>query len=267
MNKYVAFFRMRFIAGLQYRSAAIAGIATQFVWGALNILMYKAFYEADAAAFPMSFRALSSYIWLQQALLAIFMTFILDNELFQLIQDGGIAYELCRPIKLYDMWLFRTMADRLSKAVLRCIPILTVAAFLPYPYGLCLPISIGAAVWFMISSLFAFGVVVTFCMLIYISTFFMISSSGIRIMAISVVDFLSGGVIPLPFLPEGIRQVVEILPFASMENVPLRIYSGDIKDNEIIFKVLLQLFWLFVLMVIGKWMTAKVMKRIIVQGG
>ncbi|MGB4658505.1 MAG: hypothetical protein WBI07_04945, partial [Mobilitalea sp.] len=73
-KKYYSYFRMRFIAGLQYRAAALAGIATQFAWGFLTILMYKAFYEVNPEAFPMKFEALSSYIWLQQAFLAMYMT-------------------------------------------------------------------------------------------------------------------------------------------------------------------------------------------------
>ena len=32
MKKYLSFFRLRFITGLQYRTAALAGIATQFFW-------------------------------------------------------------------------------------------------------------------------------------------------------------------------------------------------------------------------------------------
>ena len=37
MKKYLSLLRMRFIAGLQYRAAALAGIATQFAWGFMLI--------------------------------------------------------------------------------------------------------------------------------------------------------------------------------------------------------------------------------------
>ena len=66
MKKYLSFFKLRFAMGLQYRAAALAGIVTQFAWGFLEILMFRAFYRADASAFPIDFSALSSYIWLQQ---------------------------------------------------------------------------------------------------------------------------------------------------------------------------------------------------------
>ena len=37
MKAYLSFFRIRFLAGLQYRTAAWAGIATQFAWGGMNL--------------------------------------------------------------------------------------------------------------------------------------------------------------------------------------------------------------------------------------
>ena len=66
MKKYLSFFRMRFLMGLQYRAAAAAGVVTQFTWGFMELLVFRAFYQADASAFPMSFEAVASYIWLQQ---------------------------------------------------------------------------------------------------------------------------------------------------------------------------------------------------------
>ena len=104
MKKYISFFRLRFSMGLQYRTAAAAGIVTQFFWGAMEILVYRAFYEADAAAFPMSFEAVVTYIWLQQAFLAVFGAWIMEGEIFDAIRNGNIAYELCRPISIYQMW-------------------------------------------------------------------------------------------------------------------------------------------------------------------
>ncbi|HBI73661.1 MAG TPA: ABC transporter permease [Lachnospiraceae bacterium] len=267
MKKYISFFRMRFIAGLQYRAAALAGIVTQFAWGAMLILMYQAFYAADAEAFPMSFQALSSYMWLQQAFLALFMTWFFDNDIFRLIMDGGIAYEICRPINLYDMWFTRNMANRLSKALLRCFPILIVAALLPDPYGMRLPVNVGAAFWFLITMILGYLVVVAFGMLVYIATFFTLSPTGVKLAAVSAVEFLSGAVIPLPFLPDNLRRVIELLPFASMQNVPLRIYSGDIVGEEIYYRFGLQLFWVVILIVLGKLLMGKALKRVVVQGG
>ena len=161
MKKYFSFFRMRFIMGLQYRTAALAGFITQFFWGAMEILIFVAFYRTDAAAFPMSMEATSSYIWLQQAFLAFFGAWMMEYEIFETISNGNIAYELCRPIDIYDMWYVRNVATRLSRAVLRCFPILLVAALLPKPYGISAPVDIGHFVLFLFTLILGLAVMVS----------------------------------------------------------------------------------------------------------
>ncbi|SHO53087.1 ABC transporter permease [Anaerocolumna xylanovorans] len=267
MKKYLSFFRIRFTYGLTYRAAALAGIVTQFAWGALEILMFKAFYDYNRASFPMDFSALTSYIWLQQALLALYMVWFFELELFDLIVSGNVAYELCRPISLYNMWFTRNMATRLSKAVLRAFPILIVAVLLPEPYGLSLPKDTKAAFWFLISLMLAFLVVIAFCMIVYIICFYTISSLGVRLLTSAISELLTGAVIPLPFFPEKLGKVVSYLPFASMQNLPLRIYGGDILGSEIYKGILLQVFWCAALVLTGKWMLSHALHKVTVQGG
>ncbi len=266
MKKYISFFRMKLIAGLQYRVAAYAGMATQFMWGGMEILIYRCFYLENQNSFPMQMQALASYIWLQQGLFLLFSWF-LETEIINSISDGNIAYELCRPCDIYGMWFSRTMAVRVSRVLLRCIPVFVFAVCLPAPYGLRLPPSFTAAGLFVISGILGFLNVIAFGMIIYISTFFTISAQGIRIFAMSIVELLGGSVIPIPFLPDGLRQVVELLPFASMQNAPFRIYGGDIAGIEAIQVILLQLFWLVVMVLIGKAWINKALKRVVVQGG
>lgn len=267
MNKYLSFFRLRFLYGLQYRAAALAGIATQFTWGALELLMFDSFYAADPGAFPMAFSDLAAYIWMQQAFLALYMTWFLENEIFELIKNGNIAYELCRPVDLYGMWFARSMATRLSRAVLRCMPILIFAAFLPKPYGLVLPRDPKAFLWFLITMVLAFLVVIAFCMLVYIVTFYTISPMGVRMVAVAAVEFFSGAVIPLPFLPDKVQRVFELLPFASMQNVPLRAYTGDISGTGLYKAFILQVFWAVILILSGKLLMKKALKKVVIQGG
>lgn len=267
MKKYTSFFRMRFIYGLQYRAAALAGCMTQFVWAMMEICMFRAFYEAGAENFPMDFSALVSYVWLQQAFLALFMMWFFEIDIFESIEKGTIAYELCRPLDLYNMWFARSMATRLSKAVLRAIPILLLASFLPEPFRLILPGDIAIWIEFIVTMTLGFLVVVAFGMLIYMASFFMISSAGIRMISVTLVEFFSGAVIPLPFLPDQLYRIVSFFPFASMQNVPLQIFGGNLSGVEALEMAGLQLFWLATLVGIGKWLAGIALKRVVVQGG
>lgn len=267
MKQYGSFFRIRFLAGLQYRAAAWAGIATQYAWGGLTVLLYRAFYQNGANSFPMDFQALSTYVWLQQAFLAMFMTWYYDGEIFDSITSGGIAYELCRPCDLYTVWFVKNMAVRLSRVVLRCVPVLLVAALLPAPYGVILPRSWSAALLFPVSLVLGFLVLVAFSMLIYISAFYTLSPMGIRILASSVMEFFCGALIPIPFLPEWLQPVMYALPFASMQNTPFLIYTGHLDPQTALERIGLQLLWLALLLAAGRLLMANAQKKVVVQGG
>ncbi len=267
MKKYISLFRIRFINGLQYRAAALAGIATQFFWGFMEILLFKAFYESNPTQIPMEFNQLASYIWLQQAFLALFASWTLDNDIFKIISDGNIAYELARPANLYDLWFSKNLALRVSNASMRCLAILIVAWFLPEPYRLTPPPNFLTFILFLITLILGLFVVVGFCMFVYIASFHTLNPMGIRLVAIGLTDLLSGSVIPFPFFPRAIQKVLELLPFGSIQNVPLRIYTGNISGNEIFPTIILQIVWVIVLVFLGKlWMNSS-LKKIVVQGG
>lgn len=267
MKKYGSFFRIRFINGLQYRMAALSGMTTQFMWGIMEILLFRAFYQASPDSFPMTFQALSSYIWLQQAFLALYLIWFWESQLFDSITNGDVAYELCRPIRLYNMWFVRGMAVRLSKATLRCFPVLFFAWLLPSPYGLTLPDNWNTWFFTLLAMTLAFLLVVAFGMIVYMSVFYTISSQGVKLLASSVSEFLGGSVIPLPFLPDKIRGVVNMLPFASAQNVPFRIFGGDLVGKEMYLSLLMQCFWLTVFLLIGRAMEQRALKRVVIQGG
>lgn len=267
MKKYLSFFKLRFTMGLQYRAAALAGIATQFLWSIMEIQMFRAFYKADSASFPMTLEATCTYVWMQQAFLALFMAWFLENEIFDMITNGNIAYELCRPIHIYKMWFSRSIANRLSKAVLRSMPILLTASLLPKSFGMSLPMNLLQFLLFIVAMIMGLLVTVALCMLIYIATFFTISPAGVRMLSLSIVEFFAGSILPLPFFPDKIRKIMEFLPFASMQNVPFRIYSGDIRNLAAAEAIILQVFWLAVLVFIGDLLMKKALKKIVVQGG
>jgi len=264
---YKALFRIRFTNSLQYRAAAIAGLSTQFAWGFMYILAFAAFYRSNPYNFPMIFSHTVSYIWLQQAFIALLFVWFYDNSIFESIETGSIAYELVRPMDLYSRWFSTTAANRVSRTLLRCMPILVVAFILPHPFRLVLPPEVWRLGLFVVSMILALGVVLSFSMLIYISTFYTLNSVGTRIIVAVAADFLSGAYIPLPFLPDAVRGVLEFLPFASMQNMPFLIFSGHIYGDAIVRGIGLQVFWVVALLAVGRFWMSRALKRVVAQGG
>lgn len=267
MKKYLSFFRMRLITGLQYRTAALAGMVTQFFWGFMEIMVFHAFYRADPSAYPMTMEATAAYVWLQQAFLAFFGAWMFEGEVFAAISDGNLAYELCRPIRIYDVWFARSVANRLSKALLRCVPILMVAVFLPRGYGLTAPVSFPAFLCFLFSLTMGLLVMVALNVLVYGSCLFTVSGDGMRVLFASLAEFLAGQVLPLPFFPEKVQRVLELNPFASTGNVPFRLYGGDLAGREALRAMGVQILWLVILVAAGRLLCARGERRAVVQGG
>ncbi len=267
MKKYLSFFRMRFITGLQYRAAAAAGVSTQFAWGFMEIMVFKAFYKVDPAAFPMEFSALVNYIWLQQAFLALFTSWIAEYDIFDAITSGNIAYELCRPIRIYHMWFAKSAANRISKAVLRCLPVLGVALILPKPYRLTLPSDSETMILFLFTLFLGTMVTVAIGMIIYALCFYTISPQGIRMLYASACELFAGQIVPIPFMPEAVQKIVELLPFAAMQNVALRVFSRDLNGFALGKAIVLQVFWLGVLVASGNVLISHAEKKIVLQGG
>lgn len=267
MRKYVSFFRMRLLAGLQYRAAALAGLSTQLVWGAMEVLLYRAFWLEHPERFPMGMEALAAYIWLQQAFLTLFSMWSWEFDLINSVKTGAVAYELTRPADLYGMWMARSLAVRLSCALLRMVPVILAAVLVPAPYGLRLHTPPAVFLLFILSTLLMLLVVCAYTLLIYALTFHLTDPNGIMVLSVAAADLLGGGIVPLPFLPDGLRQFAALSPFGSMQNVPLRIFSGDIPLPEVPAVMGLQIFWTIALIAAGYLLTRSGLRRTVIAGG
>ncbi len=267
MKKYLSFFKLRFATGMQYRMASVAALTTQLIWGLMECLAYKAVAEAMGGRIPMDYTSIVTYIWLKEALFILFNTWAADNELFAMITNGDVAYELCRPVSIYSMWFSRTTGARIAEALMRCIPVLFCAFLMPRAYRMTLPVSGVSFLLFLGTLLLAIGITVSFCMLVYMLSFFTISPQGWRMVLTGAVGFLSGNIIPLPFFPKKYLSLLELTPFAYMQNVPFRIYSGDLAGAEVSRCIIKQIFWLVTLMLAGVVLWKQAEKRIVIQGG
>lgn len=270
MRAYLSVGKLKFLGGLQYRSAASAGVATQFFWGFIYIMIFVAFYHQSSAMNnppAISLPDLVAYIWLQQAFLAFIVLWFRDQEIFQLIIGGNIAYEMCRPCDIYAYWYAKLLASRLASAILRCLPILAIAFFLPQPYRMHPPASAAALTLFLAALTLGLLVLVAVSMFIYISVFWTMSPVGSTLLIGVLGEFMAGLVIPVPLMPDWLQRIAYALPFRWTADFPFRVYSGQIPLQEACIGVIVQLGWLAVLVIAGRLLMKKALRQVVVQGG
>jgi ABC-2 type transport system permease protein len=271
LRPYLAIVAARFRTLLQYRAAAIAGLWTQIVFGLVLIMIYEAFYRsAPASAQPMTFAQVTSYVWLGQGLLAM-LPWNADNELKALIRSGAVAYELCRPVDLYGLWYARAFAHRTAPTLLRFVPMLVFAMVVLPAVGQdelrLAPPEPAAGLAFALSMVTTLALACAISVLINITLLWTVAGDGIVMMASTVVALFSGILVPLPLFPDWAQTVFAWLPFAGLADQPFRIYTGDIPLDHLPLVLGRQLVWALVLVMFGRWLLSRGLRRVVVQGG
>lgn len=265
MRALISIFKVRFQLFLQYRMAAIAGMFTQFFFGFVMIMIFEAFFKSTTNIMPMTFRQTVSYIWLGQSLLGL-IPWNGDSEMQTMIRNGDFAYELVRPLNIWNYWYYRMLAQRLAPTLLKAIPLIIIVTFLPEPYSLRSPVSVEGALYFAIILIGAIVLGCALSNLITISYLFTIGN-GIDRLLPAFVTFFSGMIIPLSFLPNWSQEFVRLMPFSGLVDTPYKFYLGIYTKQELLYSVLHQVTWTLIFMVLGKYLISRASKRIIVQGG
>lgn len=267
MKSYISYFKLRFITALQYRTAALAGMSTQLFFGLIFVLLYEAFYSANANI-SISYSKTVNYLWLNQALLALINQMTVDSELTSMIVKGDLAYEFIRPKDLYFMWYFKTLGNRLAAVILRSIPLFLVAIFLlPKPYNLTGPENLTYFLFFLLSLSFGTILVCALSLLSPIICMKTLNEKGFISIYIILSNLFSGLDIPLYLFPEWLERISNLLPFRYVSDIPFQLYNGTISYHEGVVGIGIQFIWIFIIIIISRLIMSKLLKKVVVQGG
>lgn len=266
MKGYLNYFKTQVIVGLQYKASAISGLLTQLFWGFLFAFIYISFYS-KANIDNINLTELMCYTWLGQAFFSLTYPDIKVEDLVKSIKNGTVAYELCRPYNLYNWWFIKVVAKRYARVILRCLPIIIFSLLLPKPYNLTLPYS-ALSLILTVLTLFLGSIVTSgINMIVLTLSFFTMQDKGISSIFYTIGGLLGGLVIPLPLLPNFIIKMSEYLPFRLIGDLPFRVYSGNIGTTYAIESIILQIIWIITLILIGKVLMNRALKKVCIQGG
>ncbi|MDQ3657790.1 MAG: hypothetical protein M3457_22285, partial [Chloroflexota bacterium] len=73
--------------------------------------------------------------------------------------------------------------------------------------------------------------------------------------------------IPVWFMPDALRIVVQLLPFQAMTFLPASIFSEQVTGTAMIGPLLVQLAWIGILTLVIARVWARAQRKLVIQGG
>jgi ABC-2 type transport system permease protein len=260
LSPYPQLVRAGFQRYSSYRQAALAGLATNTVFGLLRASVLVAVLAPRGPFAGYDVATAITYVWLGQGLLNV-VNLWSDRELAGRVRTGDIVVDLGRPWDLQTA-LLATDFGRAGYAVLmRLLPPMAFGAvFFPFRWPE------RPATWVLFAVAMALGTAVSFGIrfLLNVSAFWLLDARGVLAVWGTVGGLLSGLILPLAWFPAWAQAVLAWTPFPALFQMPIDVF---LERGDPLAVLAHQLFWAVALFALGRVALARGSRRLVVQGG
>jgi ABC-2 type transport system permease protein len=267
VRKYGFVFKIALSERLVYRTDFFVATFLRFLPIVTTILLWRAIYEGAGRdeVGGLSYANMVGYYLLVMVVRAFGSMPGLSSGIARDVREGDLRKFLLQPIDYLTYLLALRAAHKLVYYVMAVGPYAIVFWFcreylpvLPDPrsYGLILATLVGT---------FLLGFVIN-CLLGLLAFWFLEVGSFLYLF-MTVQYFLSGHMFPLSLLPDGIRRVVTLLPFAYETYYPTLVLLGRMPAGQTAHVVLVQAVWIVVLGWVARFAWARGLRRYAAFGG
>jgi ABC-2 type transport system permease protein len=263
MRLFWELIRTSFRLQLTYRTANLAGLATNFFFGMLRAAVLIALYGEQEQVSGLSLAAAITYTGLSQATIG-FLSFFGWWEVMQSVYSGDIAADLLKPMRYFFYWLARDLGRAAASLLVRSATIMVAYALI---FDITLPQRIGQWALVALTLMLSFLASFEWCFLVNLAAFWTPEARGIGRLGFSFSWFLSGFIMPLRLFPPWFERIAKWTPFPSMVNAIVEIYMGVLTGPEIVRTLLIQALWVGLLFVASQVVLHAGVRRLVIQGG
>lgn len=246
-----------------YRTAAVSGAITNTFFGFLRAYMFIALYQTRGEVGGYTLADALAFTFITQGIAAL-MALWGPWPIALSVQTGEVANDLSRPYDYQFAWLAQDYGRAAFQFVARSTPPFIVGMI---AFGITLPTD--PLIWLSAVPAVILAIAVSFgwrfCL--NLLTFWIVDHRGIAGMSMLMTTFLSGFLVPIAMWPDGIREVVWLLPFASMVAIPIDIFLGKLQGPDLFAALALQVFWAVVMLGLGRLVLGAALHKLVVQGG
>ena len=250
----------------KFYTAYRAWVWMEFVVQALAMTVMYFFWEAVYAnggtLSGLTFQQTINYVMIAQMLMPLVENRLIFNFGF-MIREGQIAIDLLRPMDFQARFYVDAIGN-LGLNLLLKVPLLIMAVFF---FQVQLPRDALTWLVFLVSLVLGHAVMFFFDWIFSCLAFYSTETWGLSVARVAVVTFFSGALIPLQMMPDGLRAIANLLPFAQSVYVPVSFLSGVTPISAAPQAWLVQLAWLIGLGVLSRFVFSRSVRKVTVQGG
>ncbi len=272
MNKirkqYFPFMRAGIQSVIAYRMNFIGFVIGGLVYCFVMYYLWNAVFLSSGSDTFMGFSMTDMvvYLFLSNATGEITFSSV-STDIGEEIRDGSISMRLIKPVNT-DMSYFATeIGGSIIRFVVFALPV-TIGIEI---YRYCMlgrimfePVNF---LLYLLSALLAYIISFRVNLCFGFVAFYVKNLWGIGILKNSIVNFLSGSLIPLAFMPEWMKTILEYMPFSSMNYTPVMIYMGKYGTTELFVRLAVQAVWALLVYGLSKLIWFGAVKKLCVQGG
>jgi ABC-2 type transport system permease protein len=249
-----------------YRTATVAGIFTNTVFGFIVAYTYVALWQLRPHLGGYGLSQAVTFVWVSQGMLAAtgIMGGGFESELTERIRTGDVAVDLYRPADLQLWWLAQDLGRSSFQLLARGALPLIVGSFF---FDLALPRNPLVWVAFLVAAVLGFLVSFAIRFIVALAAFWLLDGTGVAQIAGLAATFWSGMLLPLNVFPGPLGELARALPWSSILQLPADLLLGTYSGWDTAGVYAFQAGWAAVLLGLGRVLQSAATRRVVVQGG
>ena len=265
---YYPFSRAGLQSAIAYKANFLGFFLGEIFYCFVMYYVWKAVFDSSTQATFMGFTMMDMVVFLFVSNLTRYLVstdscYAVGEE----IKDGSIVMRMIKPVNYDRSILFFELGGKALMLLIITLPMLVGVELYRYRMAGQVMFQLPYFFFFLVSASLAYLLAFYLNICFGFMAFFLKNLWGFNILKEGIINFLSGAIIPIAFMPEVMQKVLGILPFSSLSYTPVMIYMGKYNGMALVGALLMQVFWLDVMYLLSKGVWQLSIKHLTIQGG
>lgn len=268
---------MHFTARLKYLTTAIwYGVKTKLIyrysaWGVfvdhvctfmIQIMIWQALL-GNGARFDTTFAEMFTYVVITHIMNSLVRSFS-GYRISSMIRSGDIAIHLVRPINFKIHTMLHDLGENLFSVVCVSVP---VCVLLSLHFDFLWPADPWVTVLTLVMLINGMFMLFHYRYILGLISFWLIENPFTSWHFQNSEGIFSGQVVPIWLYPAWLAGITQFLPFRYFTYEPLAFFLGKTPFEQAGQIILIQLVWMAALYILERVLSARAMRKLIIQGG